>query len=387
MNPSKILGASVTSLLDERTLLLVAIVSLILILSSSMERLGQMEELLWRFRKWVAGRRWGLVAFPALIGFLPMPGGAVFSAPMLEAFDTENRVSPAMKSFLNHWFRHIWEYWWPLFPGVLLTCSIADLDLGRFIILAFPLTSVAILGGAFHLLRIPRNLEARPQDGEPMNDHGGWRPIFPILLAILPGVGFTLLLQFWGRHSVLGTWPKEVWLIIGLLVAVLWTWWNRRAGKRQIQMILQDPKLARMWLTVAGAFVFKGVLEESGAAEVVSKMLLHLEIPLEWAAVLLPLTIGGITGWTVAYVGTCFPILVALIHSFGAMELKLPLMVLAFASGFTGALISPLHLCLVLSNEYFRTSWLAVFRYLWFPALLLLGGVIGYFWLLKGALS
>ena len=43
-----------------------------------------------------------LVSVTALIGFIPMPGGALFSAPLVEACDTEHRLSNDTKTRINY---------------------------------------------------------------------------------------------------------------------------------------------------------------------------------------------------------------------------------------------------------------------------------------------
>ncbi len=387
MTPLEVLSAAYSSLTDRKTLVLISVVTLILILSSSMERLGQMEELLGRFRKWASGSRWGMVTFPALIGLLPMPGGAYFSAPMLDAFDPEGRLDGALKSFLNYWYRHVWEYWWPLYPGVLLTCHIAGLELWRYILVSIPMTALAVLGGLPHLLRVPRTVWADGSGGGTVRPGSGWRPLAPILLAILPGVGFGLLLQLLGNMQVRTHLPRETGLLAGLLAGVVWAWWDKRARAQDLRSILLDGKLPRMWMILAGVFAFKGVIEEGGAAQAVGVALLEMEVPLFWVAVALPMIVGAISGLTIAFVGACFPILVTLIQAVGGSHVELPLMVLAFASGFTGTLMTPLHLCLILSNEYFRAGWPAVYRRLWLPGVILLGGGMGYFCLISGILS
>lgn len=387
MSPVDILGAAFRSLTHEKTLVLVSVVTLILILSSSMERLGQMEELLGRFRKWASGSRWGMVMFPALIGLLPMPGGAYFSAPMLDAFDPEGKLDGALKSFLNYWFRHVWEYWWPLYPGVLLTCHIAGLELWRYIVVSVPMTALAVLGGLPHLLRVPRTVWADGSGGATVRDRSGWRPLVPILLAILPGVGFGLFLQLLGDMQIRTHLPRETGLLAGLVAGVVWAWWDKGVRAEDLRSILLDGKLPRMWMILAGVFAFKGVIEEGGAAQAVGVALLEMEVPLFWVAVSLPMIVGAISGLTIAFVGACFPILVTLIQAAGGSQTELPLMVLAFASGFTGTLMTPLHLCLILSNEYFQAGWTAVYRRLWLPGSILLGGGMGYFSLIKGISS
>jgi hypothetical protein len=102
---------------------------------------------------------------------------------------------------------------------------------------------------------------------------------------------------------------------------------------------------------------------------------------------LLPFLVGGVAGITIAFVGTTFPILISLIQNMGHGHLLLPYMMLALVSGFVGVLLSPLHLCLLLSNAYFKTTPAPVYRLLWRPCvvLILAGGL--YFMLLCSLLA
>ncbi len=49
----------------------------------------------------------------------------------------------------------------------------------------------------------------------------------------------------------------------------------------------------------------------------------------------------------------------------------LPYMMLALVSGFVGVLFSPLHICLLLTNQFFATSLKQAYRFLWRPCLTL----------------
>jgi hypothetical protein len=60
-------------------------------------------------------------------------------------------------------------------------------------------------------------------------------------------------------------------------------------------------------------------------------------------------------------------------------HLMLPYMMLALASGFMGVLLSPMHLCLLLSNEYFETSLVPVYRHMRIPLVVLFTAAICYF--------
>jgi hypothetical protein len=75
-----------------------------------------------------------------------------------------------------------------------------------------------------------------------------------------------------------------------------------------------------------------------------------------------------VAGITIAFAGTTFPILISLIQTMRLGHLLLPCMMLALISGFVGVMLSPLHLCLRLSNAYFKTTLAPVYRLLCNPA-------------------
>ena len=81
-------------------------------------------------------------------------------------------------------------------------------------------------------------------------------------------------------------------------------------------------------------------------------------------------------GITIGFVGTTFPILISPIEAFDQGHLLLPYMMLAITGGFIGVLFSPLHLCLLLSIEYFKTSLIPVYRNLCVPCMALLVAAI-----------
>ena len=55
---------------------------------------------------------------------------------------------------------------------------------------------------------------------------------------------------------------------------------------------------------------------------------------------------------------------------------------LMLASGFAGVMLSPLHLCFLLTNEYFDVSMGSVYKHLWWPCVSLIGASIIYFGIL-----
>jgi hypothetical protein len=73
----------------------------------------------------------------------------------------------------------------------------------------------------------------------------------------------------------------------------------------------------------------------------------------------LPFVIGISTGITMAYVGITFPILLPF---FDGVDYPMVAYMLAYAGGYAGVMLSPVHLCLVLTTEYFKADLGAVYR-------------------------
>ena len=76
--------------------------------------------------------------------------------------------------------------------------------------------------------------------------------------------------------------------------------------------------------------------------------------------IFLPFIIGLLTGLTVGFVGITFPLIFSTIVPNGIDVL--PMAVLAYVSGVTGVMLSPVHLCLVLTNQYYNSSLRKVYK-------------------------
>ena len=374
--PKAMIGSMFESITYPKTLSLACIVSLILILSSSMELAGQMQRLLGNFKGLIVNIRINLIIFPALIGLLPMPGGAVFSAPMVKDLGMQSDLSDDKLSFINYWFRHIWEYCWPLYPGVLLATILADLNILTFVLFMCPITILAIFVGYLPL----KDLQPTSADINMNRSSPAVGPflmeMIPIILVIFLGLGMGVFFSYVvPRLSI----SKEIGLILALLMAIGWVWFKNSLTRVQIWKVLADTQNLNMIYIVFSILIFKGILEDSLAVKAISSELLMLKVPLMLIAVILPFLVGLITGITIAFVGVTFPILVPLIHTLGETSFMLPYVMLTMVSVFSGVLLSPLHLCLILSNEYFNTSMGSVYRHLCVLCICLVSSGIAYF--------
>jgi integral membrane protein (TIGR00529 family) len=379
LDPWTIAKALFSTLLDLKTISLTMVVSLILVLSHCLEKTAQMQRLLDRFKGLIPWPKLNLVIFPALIGLLPMPGGAIFSAPMVNAIGRSQHLSASQLSYTNYWFRHIWEYWWPLYPGVLLTTTLAKVDVWHLILVTMPVTIVAVIVGY-------RPLSCNITNQIDKNFYPSIKPFvfeaIPILIAIICGLAFGQLFPYC-LPSRLHIIDKELGLILALLISIGWVICQNKMTAGDLKRIVLSSALLNMIYMVSAIMAFKYVLEDSGAVNQISNEMLKWHIPFIPIAIMLPFLVGMVTGITIAFVGATFPILISLIHSLGQSQLLLPYLMLALVNGFAGVLLSPLHLCLLLSNQYFQTKLIPVYRLMYFPiGTLILSGIL-YFVVLR----
>ncbi|RJX26537.1 MAG: DUF401 family protein [Desulfurivibrio sp.] len=385
LGPLPLLRVSAAALTREKFLFLAAIVGLILILSDALERSGQSRRLMDALSGYLTSPRLRLVFFPALIGLLPMPGGAVFSAPMVKAVSAQMALNNEDRTVINYWFRHVWELAWPLYPGIILTVALADIPIASFISRTWPgVIAMFALGWIFFLrpgvLR-SADLEGAPLSTAPRRLGVALREGVPLLVAIVGGVGLEAGLSAWAPGV-----PFEWGVLAALSAAVVCVMVQNRLGGAFLLDVLSKKSLRTMLFVIAAIFIFKDIMQAAG---VVDAMALSAGdgIALFAASVLLPFLVGMVSGINVAFVGATFPLLLGLLDALNIRELLLPYLVLASFAGFTGVMISPIHICFILTCEFFGAELARTWRRLVAPCLCfaLIGAIM--FWILRqGAL-
>jgi len=117
------------ALVDQETLNLIGILVLVLYLGRFLQAGGHFKEMVAALKNYVRDARLILAIPSAFIGLLPMTAGAMMGAPIVEEAARRWTLSPAWKTFLNYWFRHIWEYSWPMYPNLIMAATIAGIPI------------------------------------------------------------------------------------------------------------------------------------------------------------------------------------------------------------------------------------------------------------------
>lgn len=281
-----------------------------------------------------------MAALPALIGFLPSAGGARFSAPLVDEVASTTSATAATRSFANYWFRHVWNYSVPVYAGVILVSAVAAVPLASVIATNFPLTAAALVAGA--VVTFPRV--------HPLGREHVARSLRGHLTDLLPG-----LLPILGVLVAVALFHVDV--ALALVVATVAVAVVARVPLADLTRVLRSPATVRIATMVLGVLVFKDMLQSSGAVATIPGLLEGAGIPLVAVAFVLPLVVGFVTALETAFVGLTFPLLLAV-----AGHPDLRLLAFAYAAGFAGVMLSPLHLCMIFTREYFATEYLPILR-------------------------
>lgn len=344
LSPKKLLTSLYISSTEWSTVRLILIIVSIMALTGIFSQIGYLKLMEKATKDLFPNEKYSLAALPALIGLLPMPAGALVSAPMIETIADKLNVSPERKTIINYWFRHIWEHSWPMYQAIIIASTILDITVREFSTKMFSLTLVMILVGYLFFLR-----PIKSQEDENRNTKEGLKlflkSTYPIMVIILISIVL-------GYDMVYGA-------FIGFLSALI-PHFNKINHKELVKYALQ-PKIIFLLLSV---MYFNKLLEVTGAVEALPKTIIELNLPVVLVIGLTPFLIGLMTGISFAYVGMAFPLLLPFFTGFDKIAL-------AYLSGYMGMLFSPVHLCLVFSAEYYNADLGKVYKAMLIPGLVL----------------
>ncbi|MFZ2949681.1 MAG: DUF401 family protein [Desulfuromonadaceae bacterium] len=353
--PLQFLKATAVAVFAPKSLEMTLTLMLTMVMEHILRTTGMLRRMVSSLSTAVPDRRFVMAAMPAMIGMLPSPGGAVFSAPMVNEAAGDADVGPEQKALINYWYRHIWEYVSPLYPGIILAAGITGLSTQTLFIANLPFAlSVIGWGVLFCFHGIGR--------GEPLLPATGRKREFLTFIAMISPIMLALLLVVLFRVNA----------VLALGIAVLALYGYHRYTPAMILKNLRESVSGKALFLVIGIMIFQEVLRATGALGGISTFFAASRMPVHLLLFLIPFIAGVMTGLTVGFVGITFPLLLPLMGAAGPSP---ALVALAFGSGFAGVMLSPVHLCYVLTCEYFQADIAKVYHRLFLPSALVMAAV------------
>ena len=335
MSFSLILETCKSAVLDQVTIKLILALSFIRIFELILREHAVLAEMMSTVKAVCRNRKIVTVSMPLLIGLIPSVGGAYFSAPMVAETTRDIKMSPEEKGFINYWFRHPWEFILPLYPGVLLASAISKIEIYDLIAVNLSYAVLILITGFMFAMHGIKGAT----EGENRTSLKGLRSFAPILTVLLLVMIFHVELHY------------------ALIAVVLFLLLFYRYGIGSTFIAFKHGFSADVIILILGVMFFKGAMENSGAVKNLSQFFIREGIPVTPILFLLPFITGMLTGLTVGFVGSTFPLIISITShaSLGAISF-------AFASGFLGVLLSPVHICLILTREYFKADLWGIYK-------------------------
>jgi integral membrane protein (TIGR00529 family) len=347
--------------------LLLVVIFLLLFFTESLNKAGRMERTVAALTSWLNNKKILLAGLPALVGLLPMPGGAIFSAPLVASIDGSGELDARQKVTINYWFRHIWEYWWPLYPGVILAIRYSELPTAIFLLLQIPLTIAAAMGGYFFILKKVKRGNYRNSGNEKLEPAAFLSALGPIAILVFISVLGSAVLPKAGLTSALSSLMS---MFVGLIIAIASVFYGKTSAWIPSLGMLKKTGTWEIITLVIGILAFsatiKAPLDMTGTTlvTIMRDEFIHAGIPLIAVIMLIPFISGLATGLAMGFVSASFPVVFALLGQNPTLGVTAATTALAYAFGFMGTMLSPLHVCFVVSCGYFKTPLFENYRYL-----------------------
>lgn len=345
-----------STIVNEVTIKLIFALSFIRIFELILREHDVLTEMMTAVKAIFRNRKIVTVSMPVLIGLIPSVGGAYFSAPMVAESTSDMKMSPEEKGFINYWFRHPWEYILPLYPGVLLASAVTRIELYHLITVNMTYAALLIITGFISSMHGVKGVVSEENH---FSKKGLWSfvPIFTVLLLVMI---FHIELHY---------------ALLGVVIFLLFFY---RYKLKAVISALKHGFALDVIILIIGVMFFKQAMDNSGAVKNLSQFFLQEGIPISPILFLLPFVTGLLTGLTLGFVGSTFPLIISIggNTSIGAISF-------AFASGFIGVLLSPVHICLILTREYFKADLWGMYKIMIPPCIIIFCGAVIQYLILK----
>lgn len=328
-------------------------------IGGTMKDSGQMDDLVNNLR---IGKKGIMTLSPAIMGLLPMPGGALLSAPIVEK--AGKGVAAEVKVTINNWFRHLFVLIYPLSSALIASAKISNLSVYTAALYLLPTFAFALFLGYIFLVR---KVHGKITYTAAFSLKKLTIPLGIILVA--PFLDFTL-------KKLLVLPIKEIATLIGVCAAFVLSLTLSRVNLN-LKTIAQKMRPWNFTLIILGMFVFLNIFKSSNVADLIAS------IPL--SPLILCVVAGFILGYTTGRVLLPASIILPIYLTLGTM---MPFVfALIYTSIFFGYIISPVHPCVCVTLEYFNVPMKNFLKLSATPALIVFFIVLIISLLYTGALA
>lgn len=322
-----------STILSIRIIILALAVGIIPVLGGVLEESGMID----RFVKEInIGEKNLLILAPTVVGLLPMPGGALLSAPLISASKGVKKNSSA--AAINVWYRHIIHLIYPISPELIASTIIAGVNLYSAIFYMIPVFVIFMLTGYIFLLyRIKNRVKKKKHN----------LLVFKPMLIILTAPFLDITIRYIFKPDI-----KVISTLISVFTSFLLSLYLSKPGFKQLKNIIRKSKPHNYSMLIFSMFIFLEIFKKTQLPELISSLSISSLMFIFPAFIL-----GFLTGRTQLPASVIFP---AYITQYGSVS---PIdFIIYYSAIFLGYIASPVHPCVTVSLEFFKTDIFAYLR-------------------------
>jgi len=291
---------------------------------------------------------------PAVIGFLPVAGGALMSAPLVDSEAEKLGLKPEKKAYVNLWFRHTIFPVYPISQVLIVTTTLTGIAIPSIIMRQIPVVMVMIIVGyiiGFWKVSNPKNRENSGKKSLNSQLKRFLVAFSPILATIVVVVcldlsGFDLFKQ--GFDVLTAT-------FIGLAVLIVIS----KPGLQVFAKPFKNWGIYGITSAAYGALLLYNITKAAGISGIFEGLVASGTIDVILLLTIVPAVLGFLTGSPLGGISISISILAGILTSFSPETVAL-----LYMSTYLGYLIAPTHLCFVFTADYFKCSLGKIYKYL-----------------------
>jgi len=280
---------------------------------------------------------------PGVLGLLPVPGGALMSAPLVEHIGSLTNMSRARMLFVNVWYRHVIVYVYPLSSVIILASTVTGVGLWELVVRQVPVAISMFLIG----LPVVGFSGWSSRDGARLGVLA--RDMTPVLAAVVLALLLTPL------DGLIGV--ERISVVFAVVASIALFVVLEGVGWGAVLESLHDRRLWELVIISMGVMVFRELFLNMDLKPI-GELLLGYNVSGLALAVLLPILFSTISGHPTAGIAIATPI----IASLTGVDVKIASLI--YASAFIGYIASPLHLCYVYTAEYYKVPLIEGYKYM-----------------------
>jgi len=312
---------------------------------------------------------------PAIMGLLPIAGGALMSAPVVASVGSAIGLGTTLMAFLNVWFRHTIFLIYPM-SQVLITAAVLT---GHSVIeLAMYQVPIMVLMMLTGLYVTRRNGKPISKSGSLVFRESSLKDVVTFLSPILGSIVVALIAR--QVLDTLGYYSNYSVAVGGFFGVALITYLSFKKSEEHVSLIkfftaLRSDRVMNMVLSSFGAMLIYYAMINTGISSSIGVIISGSKFPVVITEILLPSVMSLISGSPIVGVTSSVPLLASL-KTFSLGDASL-----IYLSAFLSYVASPVHLCLVFTVQYFKENLFKVYKYL-IPAIVLTFAIaISYYYL------